>query len=72
MTIAKKVLLLVTAAGFTAALDLLASNSISARENEHEVNEDHRHHEHRAELDKIKHIVFIVKENRTFDNLPGC
>jgi phospholipase C len=29
------------------------------------------HHERRKGMDKIKHIVFLVKENRTFDNYFG-
>jgi len=31
---------------------------------------DHHHHQHRG-LRRIEHIVFIVKENRTFDNYFG-
>ena len=40
-----------------------------------EANRDARHrhseHDHERGLHKIKHIVFIVKENRTFDNYFG-
>src|SRR5712692_3450408 len=33
--------------------------------------DDHRDHHHRNGLRRIQHIVFIVKENRTFDNYFG-
>ena len=39
-------------------------------ESEQGNNEDRHHHHHRG-IDKIKHIVFLVKENRTFDNYFG-
>jgi phospholipase C len=56
------------AVGFTAVLGLLTTNSIRAQSNDRD---GHRHHERRKGLDKIEHIVFIVKENRTFDNYFG-
>jgi len=68
MTIRKAARLRAAAVGFTAALGLLAANSIAAQSNDRD---DHRHHERRKGLDKIEHIVFIVKENRTFDNYFG-
>jgi len=36
-----------------------------------EARDDNRQHAHRKGIHKIKHIVFIVKENRTFDNYFG-
>ena len=36
-----------------------------------EARDDDRQHAHRKGIHKIKHIVFIVKENRTFDNYFG-
>jgi phospholipase C len=54
--------------GLTAALGVLAPNSIGAQPGDRD---DHQRHERRKGLDKIKHIVFIVKENRTFDNYFG-
>ena len=47
------------------------------QEREHEHEGDHegrRHAEHRERrkgMDKIKHVVFLIKENRTFDNYFG-
>jgi phospholipase C len=53
--------------GLIAGLGLLATNSTGAQQ----AKQDHQHHERRKGLDKIEHVVFIVKENRTFDNYFG-
>jgi phospholipase C len=50
---------------------LLATNSIRAQKSDREAKQHHQHHERRKGLDKIEHVVFIVKENRTFDNYFG-
>jgi phospholipase C len=71
MTIRKNGLFLLAAAGVTAAISLLAANSIRAQKSDVAANQHQQHHERRKGMDKIKHIVFIVKENRTFDNYFG-
>jgi phospholipase C len=68
MTVKKSAPLFAAMLGLTAALGLLAPNSIGAQPGDRD---DHQHHERRKGLDKITHIVFIVKENRTFDNYFG-
>ena len=68
MTIRKAVLLFVVAAGFSAGLGTIAADLIAAEASDRD---EHPHHERRKGLDKIDHIVFIVKENRTFDNYFG-
>jgi phospholipase C len=68
MTIRKTALILVAAMGFTATLGLLTTNLVRAETPDAR---DHQRHERRKGMDKIKHIVFIVKENRTFDNYFG-
>jgi len=68
MTVRKSVPLFAAILGLTAALGLLATTPIGAQSSDRD---DHRHHERRKGLDKIEHIVFIVKENRTFDNYFG-
>ena len=73
MTIRKTVLLLAAAMGVAAGLDAFAADLIAAQTSDRG---EHQHHERRKGLDKIKHVVFIVKENRTFDNyfetFPGA
>ncbi len=60
-----------------AAIGSLFTYSVHAREHERDGDRDReakRHSEHRERrkgMDKIKHIVFLVKENRTFDNYFG-
>ena len=71
MTIRRRVLLLMAPACLSAVVGLLAINSIKAQNSAREAKNDNQHHERRKGLDKIKHIVFIVKENRTFDNYFG-
>jgi len=71
MTIRKNGLFLLAAVGVTAAIGLLAANSIRAQKSDVVANQHQQHHERRKGMDKIKHIVFIVKENRTFDNYFG-
>src|ERR1700730_4946175 len=71
MTIRKNALLLVAVVGVTAAVGLLATNSIRAQNSGIEASQHRQHHERRKGMDKIKHVVFIVKENRTFDNYFG-
>src|SRR5258708_23295983 len=44
---------------------------MSAQKDDHEVKRHSEHHERRKGMNKIKHIVFIIKENRTFDNYFG-
>ena len=68
MTIRKAVLLFVVAVGFSVGLGTLAADLIAAEASDRD---EHPHHERRKGLDKIDHIVFIVKENRTFDNYFG-
>ena len=68
MTVKKSAPLFAAILGLTAALGVLAPNSIGAQPGDRD---DHQRHERRKGLDKIKHIVFIVKENRTFDNYFG-
>src|SRR5580692_5259153 len=68
MTVKKSAPLFAAILGLTAALGVLAANSIGAQPGDRD---DHQRHERRKGLDKIKHIVFIVKENRTFDNYFG-
>ena len=53
--------------GLCGGLSSLTTNSIAAQTSDRE----HQHHERRKGLDKIKHIVFIVKENCSFDNYFG-
>jgi phospholipase C len=67
MTTRKTALLLAATVGFAAALGLLA-HSIGAQARDRG---DHQRHERRKGMDKIEHVVFIVKENRTFDNYFG-
>ncbi len=67
MTDRKNAPFLVAILGLTAALVLGATNSARAQD----ANRDQQRHERRKGLDKIDHIVFIVKENRTFDNYFG-
>src|SRR5690349_19739282 len=55
--------------GSVVALGLLLwTSSSSAERDNHRMNQEQEHHGRRHGMDKIKHIVFIVKENRTFDN----
>ena len=68
MTIKKSARFLAVILGLTAALGLPATNSIGAQPGDRD---DHQRHERRKGMDKIKHVVFIVKENRTFDNYFG-
>src|SRR6202007_2192250 len=68
MTIRKAVLLFVVAVGFSAGLGTLAADLIAAEASNRD---EHPHHQRRKGLDKIDHVVFIVKENRTFDNYFG-
>ena len=68
MTVKKSAPLFAAILGLTAALGVLAPNSIGAQPGDRD---DHQRHERRKGLGKIKHIVFIVKENRTFDNYFG-
>jgi phospholipase C len=68
MAVKKSAPLFAAVLGLTAALGLLVANSIGAQPGDRD---DHQRHERRKGLDKIKHIVFIVKENRTFDNYFG-
>jgi phospholipase C len=65
MTTRAKALFLV---GCMAMIGILPAYSVPAEEN---ADRDRQHHERRKGMDKIKHIVFIVKENRTFDNYFG-
>jgi len=67
MIIRRKAWLLAAAVGCAAGLSSLTTNSIAAQTSDRE----HQHHERRKGLDKIKHIVFIVKENFSFDNYSG-
>jgi phospholipase C len=67
MTVSKSTPVLAAILGLTAALGLVAAHSVGAQE----ANRDHQRHERRKGLDKVEHIVFIVKENRTFDNYFG-
>src|SRR5712692_6734749 len=59
------------------AIGSLFTYSVHAREHERDGDRDReakRHSEHRERrkgMDKIKHIVFLIKENRTFDNYFG-
>ena len=50
---------------------LLWTSSSPAERNNHETRTDQEHHERRHGMNRVKHIVFIVKENRTFDNYFG-
>jgi phospholipase C len=68
MTIRKAVLLFVVSVGFSAGLGTLAADLIAAEASDRD---EHPHHQRRKGLDKIDHVVFIVKENRTFDNYFG-
>ena len=60
-----------------AAIGSLFTYSVHAREKERggdrdrEARRHSEHHVRRKGMDKIKHIVFLVKENRTFDNYFG-
>ena len=66
----KALLFLVAACGITVAV-FPWTNSISAQKDHDEMQRQTRHHERRRGMNRIKHIVFIVKENRTFDNYFG-
>jgi phospholipase C len=68
MTIRKAVLLFVVSVGFSAGLGTLAADLIAAEASDRD---EHPHHQRRKGLNKIDHVVFIVKENRTFDNYFG-
>jgi phospholipase C len=68
MTIRTTALLLAAGVGFAAGLGAFAADLIAAQTSDRG---EHQHHERRKGLDKIKHVVFIVKENRTFDNYFG-
>lgn len=68
MTIRKAVLLFVVSVGFSAGLGTLAADLIAAEASDRD---EHPHHQRRKGLDKIDHVVFVVKENRTFDNYFG-
>jgi phospholipase C len=46
-------------------------NSEESQGNESQGNDDEHHHHHHGGIRKIQHIVFLVKENRTFDNYFG-
>ena len=71
MTIRKQALLTAAAMVFTTALGLIATNSMQAQNSDDAANQRRQHHERRKGMDKIQHVVFIVKENRTFDNYFG-
>jgi phospholipase C len=53
------------------ALAGLASATLSAEKDDHDRGDQKEHHERRRGMSRIEHIVFIVKENRTFDNYFG-
>lgn len=71
MTVRKKMLLLALGVGLTAASGLLVTNSIRAQNSSSNTNKDHQHRRFRKGMHKIKHVVFIVKENHTFDSYFG-
>jgi len=67
-----KWLLFAAALSGTAAIGFLVTHSVQAQRGDRR--EVRRHHEPREQhhgLNKIRHIVFVVKENRTFDNYFG-
>ncbi len=67
-----KWLLFAAALSGTAAIGFVVTHAVQAQKGDRR--ESRRHHEQRERhrgVDKIKHIVFIVKENRTFDNYFG-
>ena len=68
MVIRRTALLLAAAVGCAAGLGSLTTSSTAAQTNDRD---KYQHHERRKGLDKIEHIVFIVKENRSFDNYFG-
>src|ERR1700726_3096060 len=67
----RKALLFVAAISVITAAGFMCTDSMSAQKDDHEVKRHSEHHERRRGMNKIKHIVFIVKENRTFDNYFG-
>jgi phospholipase C len=71
MSTLPKALFAAAAASCIAVIGLLSSYSVRAQKADTETSQHHQHHERRQGLDIIKHIVFIVKENRTFDNYFG-
>jgi phospholipase C len=66
-----KVLLVVLVTGCLTVTSFVYTNSISAQTDSSAMKRHSEHHERRRGMNKIKHIVFIVKENRTFDNYFG-
>jgi len=68
MTVRKRAPVFAAILVLTGALILLGTNSIGAQTSDRD---DHQRHERRKGLDRIEHVVFIVKENRTFDNYFG-
>jgi phospholipase C len=68
VVIRRTALLLAAAVGCAAGLGSLTTSSTAAQTNDRD---KYQHHERRKGLDKIEHIVFIVKENRSFDNYFG-
>src|SRR5215467_9543873 len=67
-----KWLLFVAALSSTAAIGFVVSHSVQAQKGDRrEARQHHERRERHHDVDRIKHIVFIVKENRTFDNYFG-
>jgi phospholipase C len=67
-----KWLLFAAALSGTAAIGFLITHSVQAQKGDRrDARRHHEQHERHHGVDKIKHIVFIVKENRTFDNYFG-
>jgi len=71
MVARRRVLLLVAALSCAAVIGSLFMYSVRAQTGDPQANRDQRHHPRRKGMGRIKHIVFIVKENRTFDNYFG-
>jgi phospholipase C len=57
--------------GGAALVGVLFSHAVSAQKVHREARRHHESRPHHPGLDKIRHIVFIVKENRTFDHYFG-
>ena len=66
-----KVSLFSSVAVLTALLGVSMAHSVQRRRADREARQEDEHHARRKGLEKVKHIVFIVKENRTFDNYFG-
>jgi len=66
-----KTLLFVAILGGAAVIGFSFAHSVHAQKGQRDARRDHEHHERDRRLRKIEHIVFIVKENRTFDNYFG-